>query len=107
MVKAYRRAKLFQLYLEELYEGAKPVESSLLDRFELNESSQLSSVALAIRAALGLSIEVQSKWRSASIAAKEWREPLETNGVFVFKGAFRDPEYSGLCLYSEKYPLIS
>jgi len=106
MVKVYRRAKLFQVYLEELYEGAKPVEVSVLDRFELNERSQLASLATAIRTTLGVSIEEQSKWRSPATAAKKWREALEASGVFVFKDAFRNDDYSGFCLYSKKYPII-
>ncbi|MBK7631041.1 MAG: hypothetical protein IPJ23_10165 [Ignavibacteriales bacterium] len=32
MVKLYRNAKLFQYYLEELFENKKPVESDLISR---------------------------------------------------------------------------
>jgi len=106
MVELYRKAKLFQVYLEELYEGAKPVEVSLLDRFELNEKSQFASIARASRKAFGVSIEEQSKWRSAETALKRWREALEASGIFVFKDAFRNHDYSGFSLYSEKYPII-
>jgi len=106
VVKLYRKAKLFQVYLEELYEGAKPVQMSLLDRFELNDRSQFASTTRAIRIALGLPIEEQSKWRSADTASRRWREALEASGVFVFKDAFRNDDYSGFCLYSEKYPII-
>ena len=106
MVKLYRKAKLFQFYLEELYEGAKPVDVSLLDRFELNEKSQSVSIARSSRKAFGVSIEEQSKWRSAQTALKRWREALEASGIFVFKDAFRNDDYSGFCLYSEKYPII-
>lgn len=106
MVKLYRKAKLFQVYLEELYEGAKPVEVSLLDRFELNEKSQFASITRAIRKTLGVSIEEQSGWRSAETASKRWREALEANSVFVFKDAFRNDDYSGFCLYNENYPII-
>lgn len=106
IVKLYRKAKLFQLFLEELYEGEMPVEKSLLGAFELNEESQFASITKAIRKALGVSIEGQSKWRSAETAFKEWRDALEANGVFVFKDGFRNDDYSGFCLYHQKYPII-
>lgn len=106
MVKLYRKAKLFQLYLEELYEGAKPVEMPFLDRFELDPNSHPASITGAIRKAIGISIEEQSKWRSADTAFKRWREALEASGIFVFKDAFRNNDYSGFCLYGEKYPII-
>jgi Zn-dependent peptidase ImmA (M78 family)/transcriptional regulator with XRE-family HTH domain len=106
MIKVYRKAKLFQFYLEELYEREKPVKTSLLDSFELNEKSQFASITKAIRKVLGVSIEEQSKWRSAETAFKKWREALEVNGVFVFKDGFRNDDYSGFCLYDVKYPII-
>ena len=106
IVKLYRKAKLFQLYLEDLYEGRKPIELSLLDRFELDERSHLTSVAEAIRQALGITVEEQREWRSADTAFKRWREALEASGTFVFKDAFRNDDYSGFCLYSTNYPLI-
>ncbi len=106
MIKLYRKAKLFQIYLEELYEQEKPVKPSLLDSFELNEKSQFASITKEIRKALGISIEEQSTWRSAETAFKKWREALEEGGVFVFKDGFRNDDYSGFCLYDVKYPII-
>jgi Zn-dependent peptidase ImmA (M78 family)/DNA-binding XRE family transcriptional regulator len=106
IIKLYRKAKLFQLYLGELYEEQKPVKISLLDAFELNERSELSSVTKAIRKTLAISIEEQSKWRSTELAFKKWRDALESNGVFVFKDGFRNEDYSGFCLYHQMYPII-
>jgi Zn-dependent peptidase ImmA (M78 family)/transcriptional regulator with XRE-family HTH domain len=106
VVKFYRKAKLLQLYLEELYEGSKPVEESLLDRFELNEKSLLSPIARQVRDVLGISVDEQTKWLSGKTAFDNWRDALERNGVFVFKDAFRNDDYSGFCLFSDKYPVI-
>ena len=106
IIKLYRKAKLFQLNLEELYEGEKPLELSLLDGFELNEKAQFGSIIATIRKTLGVSIDEQSKWRSTEVAFKKWREVLEANGVFVFKDAFKNDDYSGFCLYEAKYPII-
>ena len=106
IIKLYRKAKLFQLYLGELYEEQKPVKTSLLDAFEVTQRSGLSSVTKAIRKTLGISTEEQSKWRSTELAFKKWRDALESNGVFVFKDGFRNDDYSGFCLYHDKYPII-
>lgn len=106
IVKLYRRAKLFQLYLEELYEGSKPIQKSLLDIFLMNESSEVESITKDIRKELGIPIEEQSKWNSAETAFKKWREVLEAHGIFVFKDAFKNDTYSGFCLYDSKYPII-
>jgi Zn-dependent peptidase ImmA (M78 family) len=106
IVKLYRRARLFQLYLEELYEGQKPVQDSLLDKPALNETSQHLSITNEIRKIFGITIDIQSKWQSPEIAFKKWREVLEAKGIFVFKDAFKNDDYSGFCLYDEKYPII-
>ena len=106
IVKLYRKAKLFQLYIEELYEGEKSVTTSLLDAFEINEKSEFPLITKAIRKALGVSIEEQSEWRSTETAFKKWRDALEANGVFIFKDSFRNDDYSGFCLYHQKYPII-
>jgi len=106
IIKLYRKAKLFQLNLEELFEGQAAAEKSLLDTFVLNEHSRIEPVTTALRQRLGVPIEEQTVWRSTETAFKAWREALEANGVFVFKDAFRNDEFSGFCLYDRKYPLI-
>jgi Zn-dependent peptidase ImmA (M78 family) len=106
IVKLYRRAKLYQLYLEELYEGQKPVQKSLLDIFDLNEKSDLELITKDIRKEIGISIDEQSKWNSTETAFKKWREVFEIHGIFVFKDAFKNDAYSGFCLFDGKYPII-
>ncbi|MFO7996667.1 MAG: ImmA/IrrE family metallo-endopeptidase [Dehalococcoidia bacterium] len=106
IVKLYRKAKLFQIFLEELYEGEMPVDTSLVGAFELNDRSQFAGVTKAVRKALGVSIGEQFKWRSTEIAFEQWRDALEANGVFVFKDGFKNDDYSGFSLYHQKYPII-
>jgi len=77
-----------------------------LDNFALGEHCQLRSVVSEIREALGVPVEEQSTWHSAETAVKKWREAFEKNGIFVFKDAFKNDEYSGFCLYDQNYPLI-
>ncbi|OGC01329.1 hypothetical protein A2V82_10870 [candidate division KSB1 bacterium RBG_16_48_16] len=106
IVKLYRKAKLFQLYLEELFDGGKPVQKSLSDAYDLNEKSQFALITKSIRKELGIPIEEQSKWHSPETAFKKWREALEVKGIFIFKDAFKNDAYSGFCLYDERYPII-
>ena len=106
IVKLYRKAKLFQIFLEELYEGEMPVETSLVSAFELNEESDFALVTKDFRKTLGVSVEEQSEWRSDERAFKEWRDALEANGIFIFKDGFRNDYYSGFSLYHRRYPII-
>jgi Zn-dependent peptidase ImmA (M78 family)/DNA-binding transcriptional regulator YiaG len=106
IIKLYRKAKLFQLNLEELFEGQASAEKSLLRTFVLDEHSQIEPISTTLRRTLGVSIEEQTAWRSTETAFKSWREALEAHGIFVFKDAFRNDEFSGFCLYDRKYPLI-
>jgi len=104
MVKLYRKAKVLQLQLEELYEGRKPVEINLIDRFAGQTSS--NSIAEDIRGYLNIPLKEQFSWNSQELAFKNWRNAIERNGIFIFKDAFRNNSYSGFCIYHEKYPII-
>ena len=106
IIKKYRKAKLYQLYLEELYEEQKPVNTSILETLNLDTTIDFSIITKEIRESLDISIDKQSKWKSAGIAFKMWRKALEANGIFIFKDAFLNDDYSGFCLYDEKYPII-
>ena len=106
IVKLYRKAKLFQLNLEELYEEEKPSQQALLPLHTLEGGTELESFAASVRKTLGIDIDEQTSWRSTEIAFKKWRTALELHGVFVFKDAFENDQYSGFCLYDEAYPLI-
>lgn len=106
IVRLYRKAKLYQLYLEELFEGQKPAEKSLLDKFVIVDRSDINSLTKEIRKELSIPVEEQTKWHSTETAFKNWRSALEANGIFVFKDAFKNDSYSGFCLYEKKYPVI-
>lgn len=104
MLKIYRKAKILQLQIEELYEGEKPVPINLIDRFAGLTSS--NSISEDIRGYFNIPLEEQFSWNSNSIAFKKWRNVIERNGIFVFKDSFQDDNYSGFCLYHDKYPII-
>ncbi|KAF0148406.1 MAG: hypothetical protein FD143_2891 [Ignavibacteria bacterium] len=106
IIKQYRKAKLYQMYLEELFENQLPVERNLLSEINPQTSNSLVLFASVVRQKLGITIEEQQKWKSTEDAFKKWRELLEKHGIFVFKDAFKNDNYSGLCLHHEKYPII-
>lgn len=106
IVKLYRSAKLYQLYLEELFDEQKPSEKSLLDKFSINNRTNISTLTKEIRGELNIPIEKQTKWRSTDEAFKNWRAAFEANGIFIFKDAFKNDAFSGFCLYDKKYPVI-
>lgn len=106
IIKLYRKAKLYQLYLEELFDGQKPSEKSLLDKFSITESTNIYALTKEIRNELNIPTEEQTKWRSTDEAFKNWRAAFEANGIFIFKDAFKNDAFSGFCLYDEKYPVI-
>jgi Zn-dependent peptidase ImmA (M78 family) len=106
IIKLYRKAQLFQIYLEELFEGTKPLDKNLLDMFSLNQRSDIKDLAWEIREYLKISFEEQSSWTSRDEALKKWRKTLESKGIFIFKDSFRNNNFSGFCIYHEYYPII-
>ena len=105
IITTYRKAKVFQINLNELLEGIKPIDPSLLETFSM-ANSDVSSLARKARNEIGYSVEDQATWPTLEIAFKNWRIALENKGIFVFKDAFRNNDYSGFCIYDPKYPVI-
>jgi Zn-dependent peptidase ImmA (M78 family) len=103
-----REARLFQLSLAELNDGANPAERKIFRDIVVNESSpqEASRVAELVRSYLELEVEVRSQWRSIAEWFKRCRIVIEDAGVFVFKNSFKQKEVSGLCLYDEEFPVI-
>lgn len=106
IVKLYRKAKVFQINLAELLEGRKPVDPSLLGLFELTNNTEIVSLACAVRQQLEVDVDTQFGWGNIDTAFSEWRNRLEKHGIFIFKDAFGNDEYSGFCLYDTMYPVI-
>jgi len=106
IIKMYRKAKVFQLNLSELYENQKPLQKNLLDLFYVDDTRKINQISSEIRLQLGVDIQTQFGWKSYETAFKFWRNQLENNGIFVFKDAFHNDDYSGFCIYDTKYPII-
>ncbi len=100
-----RRAHAFQLALQELFDRPPNVRN-IWRSLGLTVQTSIPAQALAVRDYLGITLEQQTTWKSDALALKQWREAVESAGVFVFKAAFRQKEVSGFCLMDQNFPLI-
>ncbi|MBL8554403.1 MAG: ImmA/IrrE family metallo-endopeptidase [Phenylobacterium sp.] len=101
-----RKAKALQLNLAELANGRNPSERLITRDLAFASNVNIASMARTVREYIGVSLEAQQKWRDDETAMKEWRSALLNVGIFVFKDAFRVPEFSGFCLYDENFPIV-
>ncbi|MGZ8396117.1 MAG: helix-turn-helix domain-containing protein [Rhodoplanes sp.] len=101
-----RKAKALQLNLIELT-GGRALSDRLITRdLPFNAETDLVVAAEQVRDFLGISLSMQQAWGDDESALKEWRRVLLSSGVYVFKDAFRNTEYSGFCLYDDVVPII-
>ncbi|MFQ5783574.1 MAG: ImmA/IrrE family metallo-endopeptidase [Alphaproteobacteria bacterium] len=101
-----RKAQALQLNLSEICRAQNPAERLITRDLEFADNVQLEVMAREVRAYVGVSLEEQCAWSTDDDALKNWRQALSDVGVFVFKDAFRVPEFSGFCLYDEVFPVI-
>lgn len=101
-----RKAQSFQLNLYDLYDGVNPSKKNITKDLEFSPTVSEKEMAKEVRKYLGISIDQQSSFGNPNNAFKEWRKILEDSGLFVFKDAFQRDEFSGFCLYDEKFPVI-
>lgn len=100
VIEMINNARVMQLNLKE-------IETRNVIRFtklglnifdnELNEK---------IRDILGIDIEIQKKAKGNNDAFEMWRSSLYNNGIYVFKNAFKEANFSGFSLYDDEYPVI-
>ncbi len=102
----FRRAQAMQANLEELNDGLNPAAKHVLRDVHIDPSEEAGSVAGKVRAYLGIDLRHQIGWKDVDVALKNWRATVESNGIFVFKDAFRQDDISGFCLYDDEFPLI-
>ena len=58
------------------------------------------------RRCLGVSIMDQLEWSSEEDALDNWRDAVQSAGVWVFKRHFKQDDVAGFCLDDPKYPLV-
>ncbi|MFN3239393.1 MAG: ImmA/IrrE family metallo-endopeptidase [Pseudomonadales bacterium] len=101
-----RKAKALQINLEELEGNANSQGRKIVQEFQKAEHLSVELLAQKAREYIGVSLEQQNSWKNSDEALKSWRAALLDVGVFVFKDAFQEPDYSGFCLWDVDYPLI-
>jgi len=104
-----RKARTFQIGLEELYEGRNPANRLITRDLDFKPSTPVEDIAAAVRDHLGITLEEQTGWPDndgCDTALQKWRAALWASGIYVFKDAFRDPDHSGFCLYHDEFPII-
>ncbi len=102
----FRRAQAMQENLDELNEGTNPAARQIFRDLQPKPSDEAGDVARRVRAYLGVDLASQIGWKDTDVALKQWRAAVESNGVFVFKDAFRQDDISGFCLYNDEFPVI-
>jgi len=101
-----RKARAFQMGLEELHGGRNPAERLITRDLAFHPTNRIEQIADEIRDYLGVTIEQQFAWGNADTALEEWRKVFLGVGIYVFKDQFREPGYSGFCLYDDEFPII-
>lgn len=101
-----RKARTFQMGLEELNLGRNPAERLVTRDLIVQPSDAVEDIAAMVREYLGVPLEVQVSWKDPDTALKAWRKALLDVGVYVFKDQFREGGFSGFCLYDPEFPII-
>ncbi|NNM58753.1 MAG: hypothetical protein HKM04_02955, partial [Legionellales bacterium] len=101
----FRKAKSFQLSLQELYAGKITEQKNKLTWLKIQFSESIPTLAGKIRGLLGANTAEIERLGSEDEALEFWREKLYEKGIFVFKDAFKDNDVSGFCIYDEEFPI--
>lgn len=102
-----RQGQAMQLNLAELNDGKNPSQRLITRDLNVTPNTSLDKIAAEVRAYLGVSIDEQATWKNVEEALEKWREVFATTaGIYVFKDAFRAPNYFGFCLYDDEFPVI-
>ena len=101
-----RQARARQLSLMELNMGVNPANAKIFRDLHPQLGDSATELAQRTRAYLNISVDTQTGWSSAREALENWRESVETKGVFVFKDAFQGNSVDGFCLVHEQFPVI-
>lgn len=92
--------------LKEAHDGINPSHSPVHESVNLNLTDDLPEKALEIRKAIGISIEMQSSWKSYQEAFHAWKSAIEENGIYIFQHHFSQNIIDGFCISDEIFPII-
>lgn len=101
-----RKARSFQISLEELYQGRNPASRLITHDLSFKPTDNVDDIARTVRDYLGVPLETQFGWSDNEVALKEWRRVFFEVGVYIFKDQFRAEGFSGFCLYHDEFPII-
>ena len=112
-----RKARAMQLNVMELSQNENSAfqtvqEKKIFKDIKFTTSTSINTLAKKVRKYLNVSVEEQKSWSKLGNntafdkALKKWREVVQSSGVFVFKDSFKEPDFSGLCLYDKEFPVI-
>jgi len=101
-----RRARAYQIALQELFGANNPVPNPIWRAITLSEKDSLEKQANQVRIFLNISLDAQEKWADDDEALKQWRSAVERAGIFVFKNAFKQKTISSFCLSDDQFPII-
>lgn len=102
----FRKAKAFQLNLQELYEHKYDEQKQKLSWLQKNPTVAIEEFASEIRVKLNLDLKKQKQIKDNDGALEYFRDILAKNGVYVFKDAFKNDKVSGFCIYDPLFPII-
>jgi Zn-dependent peptidase ImmA (M78 family)/transcriptional regulator with XRE-family HTH domain len=102
----FRRAQGMQVNLNELNDGVNPAPKRVFKDLQFGPGDEAGAMAEQVRRYLGVDLQTQIGWKNVDTALRAWRGVVESNGIFVFKDAFKHDDISGFCLYDDEFPVI-
>lgn len=100
IIEMMNKARVMQLNLKDIETSPKIKLTDLYFNIkDINFCEKLRDV-------LNISIELQKKAKNYSDAFEMWRSAFYECGVYVFKDAFKEKNFSGFCLYDKQFPVI-
>jgi Zn-dependent peptidase ImmA (M78 family) len=103
---AIRDGKAKQLYLSEFVDNNEASEFVTWLKNLVKTETSLEKIAAIVRARLKVTENEIERSKKTEEALNIWRDAIESEGIFIFKRAFKQKDISGFCLLDERFPLI-
>lgn len=100
------KAYAYQLNIKELTQNKNISENQIIKDLQFDHEMSTFEMTEKLRSYLEIPLSEQRQWTSVELALKNWINKLEDLGIFVFKEAFKNNNYSGFCLYDDEIPVI-
>ncbi len=96
-----------QLSLKELNDNVNPSKNKIFRDISINlNRDNLKDITQQVRDYLNIELDEQCSWQDDDYALKEWRDKIESNGIFIFKQSIKQKDISGFCLIDKTFPII-